>query len=115
MNFTVEELAKMIGGKVEGDSAKRIDGVAGLQEAGSTEITFAVPPYLDYLHLAKAGAVVVPSDAKVNCDLTLIRVENPRASFIILSQVFQPPLIRSVGIHQAAHVDRLLRLQMGQL
>ena len=105
MNFTVEELAKMIGGEVEGDSTKRIDGVAGLQEAGGTKITFAVAPYLDYLHLAKAGAVVIPSDAEVNCNSTLIRVANPRASFIILSQAFQPELVRVMGIHANAHVD----------
>lgn len=115
MNFTVEELAKMIGGKIEGDSKKLIEGVAGLRDAKENEITFAVAPYLDYLHLAKAGAVVVPNDTELKCDLTLIRVENPRASFAILSQAFQPPLLRTTGIHGKAHVDPTAEIADGAI
>lgn len=105
MNYTVAEIAKMIGGTVEGDSTKIISGVSGLQEAREHEITFAVPPYLDYLHLAKAGAVVVPADAVVKCPCSLIRVENPRASFATLSQIFNPAPQRELGVHPQAFVD----------
>ena len=105
MRYTVAEIAKMIGGTVEGNSEKVIFGVAGLQEAQEKEITFAVSPYLEYLHLAKAGAVVIPQDAMVTCDCTLIRVENPRGSFALLSQMFNPAPERAVGIHPQAFVD----------
>ena len=104
MTYTVTELARLIGGQIEGDGETLVEGVAGLQEAGPREITFAVAPYLDYLHLAKAAAIVVPSDAKVQTTAALIRVENPRSAFTELSTLFHPEPIREIGVHQGAIV-----------
>lgn len=105
MEHTVQELAQMINGIVEGDRDKVIDAVAGLQEANSNAITFAVAPYLDYLHLAKAGAIIVGKNAKTTTECTLIRVENPRAAFAQISALYHPEPQREPGIHPKAHVD----------
>ena len=104
MTYTVTELARLIGGQIEGDGDILIKGVAGLKDAGPNDITFAVAPYLDYLHLAKAAAIVVPLDAKVQTTTALIRVENPRSTFTELSTLFHPDPIREIGIHSGAVV-----------
>jgi UDP-3-O-[3-hydroxymyristoyl] glucosamine N-acyltransferase len=105
VHYTVAEIARMVDGAVEGNSEKVIYGVAGLQEATEDQITFAVPPYLDYIHLAKAGAIVVPKDAVVTAKIPLIRVENPRGVFALLSSTFNPAFERAMGIHPSAFVD----------
>lgn len=105
MQYTVTEIAKLINGSVEGNSDKIIFGVASLQEAGSEQITFAVPPYLEHLHLVQAGAVVIPKDAVVKSEIPLIKVENPRVAFALLSELFNPGPMREKGVHPMAFVD----------
>ena len=41
---TLQELAQLVGGKVLGDTNPQIAGVTNIEDAGATEITFAVPP-----------------------------------------------------------------------
>lgn len=105
MQYTVAEIAKLINGTVEGNSSKIILGVASLQEAGAEQITFAIPPYLEQLHLVQAGAVVIPKDAVAQSEIPLIRVENPRVAFALLSELFNPGPVREKGIHSMAFVD----------
>lgn len=105
MQYKVLELAELIGGKVVGDGETIIRSVSGLREAGSETVTFAVAPYLEHLHLAKAGAILIPEDAVVTTDCTLIRVKNPRASFAEISALFNPEPERKPGVHPQAYVD----------
>lgn len=105
MQYTVAEIAKLINGLVEGNPDKVIFGVASLQEAGNEQITFAVSPYLEHLHLAQAGAIVIPKDAAVQSEIPLIKVENPRVAFALLSELFNPGPEREKGIHPLAFVD----------
>ena len=44
MEKTLEELASLVEGKLQGDPQLRIAGVAGLEEARTHEISFVVGP-----------------------------------------------------------------------
>ena len=92
MEKSVQELAEFLHGTVENDNpALVVTGVAGLVEAGPQDISFAVPPHVEHCHLSKAGVMVLsPADPKLD-GRPVIRVENPRAAFAALLELFRAP------------------------
>ena len=91
MEKTVRELAEFLHGKLENDAPElRVTGVNGLVEAGPQDISFAVPPHVEHCHLSKAGVMVLGfDDPKLPDNRPVIRVENPRAAFAALLELFR--------------------------
>ena len=91
MEKSVQELAEFLHGTVEHDNPElKVTGVNGLVEAGPTDISFAVPPHVEHCHLRKAGVMVLsPADPELD-GRPVIRVENPRAAFAALLELFRP-------------------------
>lgn len=91
MEKTVRELAEFLHGKLENDAPElKVTGVNGLVEAGADDISFAVPPHVEHCHLSKAGVMVLGFDDPVLPDnRPVIRVENPRAAFAALLELFR--------------------------
>ena len=90
MEKTLQELAAFLHGTLENDDPDmRITGVNGLVEAGPTEISFAIPPYVEFCHKSRAGAMILaPGDRSL--DRPVIRVENPKQAFAELLELFRP-------------------------
>jgi UDP-3-O-[3-hydroxymyristoyl] glucosamine N-acyltransferase len=116
---TVAELARIIGGTVEGDVTREITGIRGLKEAGAGDVTFLANP--KYAHLAAgtaAGAIVVGPKFKLGngagAGRTLIRCGNPDAAFGKIAGLFAPaaPADRP-GVHPAAVVDPSAKVGAG--
>ena len=60
---TLDELAALVGGKVEGDGSLRVQGIASIEEAGEQEITFlAEVKHISRLEKTRASAVIVPAN-----------------------------------------------------
>ena len=91
MEKSVQELAEFLHGTVEHDNPElKVTGVNGLVEAGPNDISFAVPPQVEHCHLSKAGVMVLsPADPELD-GRPVIRVENPRAAFAALLELFRP-------------------------
>lgn len=91
MEKTVRELAEFLHGKLENDAPElKVTGVNGLVEAGANDISFAVPPHVEHCHLSKAGVMVLGVDDPALPDnRPVIRVENPRAAFAALLELFR--------------------------
>ncbi len=91
MEKTVRELAEFLHGRLENDAPDlKITGVNGLVEAGPQDISFAVPPHVEHCHLSKAGVMVIGfDDPKLPDNRPVIRVENPRAAFAALLELFR--------------------------
>ena len=91
MEKTVRELAEFLHGKLENNAPElKVTGVNGLVEAGPQDISFAVPPHVEHCHLSKAGVMVLGFDApKLPDNRPVIRVENPRAAFAALLELFR--------------------------
>ena len=97
----LSEIADLINGTVLGDDSIEITGVTNIEDAGETEITFAVPPHLDKAEHSKAAAVIVP-DTVTSFTKAVIRVVNPRVAFTQLLEIFTPPLTVERSIHPTA-------------
>ncbi|MEM1452942.1 MAG: UDP-3-O-(3-hydroxymyristoyl)glucosamine N-acyltransferase [Planctomycetota bacterium] len=113
---TLDELAALCGGAVEGDGSCEIAGPAGLDDAGPGQISFlAQQGYAEKLASTKASAVVVTRDLEVDRDdLHLVRCDDPEIAFteIVLAYAPQiPPLAE--GIDPTAVVDPTAELAEG--
>lgn len=85
MKFTVNQIAQILGGEIEGDGNIEIDTIAKIDEkADRGSICFlANPKYENFLYETEASAVLVSRDfaPKKEFTTTLIRVDDPYAAF----------------------------------
>lgn len=107
MEISLSSLAEMISGKIHGDSAKIISGVAPFDAAGEHDITFAdSAKILKRITETKAGAVIVPAVFQQETATNQIKSNNPRLSFAKIMNLFYPPSNSNSGISPKASVGR---------
>ena len=108
MKFTVDQIATMIQGAVEGDGSQFITGFDKIEEGKSGSISFlSNPKYESYLYETDASAVIVSDDLTLKSSVksTLIRVKEPYVAFTILLQKYQEMMSeRETGICLSAHI-----------
>lgn len=105
MQKSLDEIAGLVGGAVEGDGSVVITGVAGIKDAAQGQITFvANPKYLPMLEMTEASAVIVGPDVPA-CDKNLIRTDNPYLTFTEVLKLFaiEPPSTPK-GIHPSSTI-----------
>lgn len=115
MEFSVEELAERVDGRVEGDPSRRVEGLASVASAGPAELTYVVGGrYARFMAESRAGAILVPDDLDVEPNgATLIRVASPELAFSRLLEVFHPSRSRPAGVHPTAVLGRDVELGDG--
>ncbi len=106
MKKTLRELAELVGGRLEGDGARRVSGVASLAEAGPEDIAFvAVPRYKAAAAASKAACLIVPQKWRSNGPAALLKVADPNRAMATIAAVLCPPLPQpKPGIHPQAVV-----------
>ena len=105
MDITLTELVARFGGELVGDGARSVRQVAPLDRATPDEIGFVSQnKYLAQLASTRAGAVILPADARDAVDLPHILTSNPYLYFARVSALLNPPLRPQAGIHPAATV-----------
>lgn len=110
MEFTVQELAALVGGQFasEADALTKIHGAAAIADAGEGQVTFfGNAKYLAQLKTSRATAALVPVDFSEPISAIPIRVENPSLAFATLLEKFAPAPIRfAPGVHPTAVIGR---------
>jgi UDP-3-O-[3-hydroxymyristoyl] glucosamine N-acyltransferase len=107
---TLSELARHVGGKVIGDDAVEIQGVASIEEAGPAEIAFlAHPRYRSYLPTVRAGAIIVSRDIPIQslpkAGQNFIQVFQPYVAFAKILQLFNPVPRYAGEVSSLASID----------
>lgn len=112
MTLTLEQIAKLSGGKVEGDPETKITGAASLAEATVHEVSFFNNPrYLAQLRKTRAAAVIVPRDFSEQIEAAVIRTPDPAKAFEQVVTKFAPPPIKfGPGIHPSAIIHPQAKL-----
>ena len=105
MKKTLRELAELVEGCVIGDAEILVEGITGIDEAGSMDLTFAVPPHLDRAATSRAAAVIIPVSVETYAK-PAIRVANPRIAFTRLLTLFNPRPCVEHGVHPMAVVGK---------
>ena len=103
---SLAEIAELVGGTLEGDGTIQITGVADLQGAGSTDLSFfSHPRYEAAARQTRAGALLLGPQAPKDLGQARIRVTNPSAAFTRVAMLFSPAEApRLTGIHPSAIV-----------
>ena len=110
MKFTVDQIATILQGTVNGDGTQFISGFDKIEEGKSGSISFlSNPKYESYLYETNATAVIVSKDLalKQAVKTTLILVEDPYVAFTILLQKYQEMTAeRETGISTHASIEK---------
>jgi len=90
MKLTLEEIAKLIDGSIQGERLKEINGINSLENADSNQISYSVSEkYKETLINSNAGAVIVNNKLKQYCKTNAIIVNNVYLAYSILSHKFK--------------------------
>jgi UDP-3-O-[3-hydroxymyristoyl] glucosamine N-acyltransferase len=104
--YSLAELAKLVEGRYEGDGELPINGVAGIREATTGQISFlANSRYLAHVKETSASALIVNAEIEVN-GIPAIRVVDPYLCYLKIVRLFARPLHEDFapGISERASV-----------
>jgi len=120
MGFRLDELAARVGGKVIGDGAVLIEGIAPLEEADTDRLSFfSNKKYRKAFEATRAGAVIVEPGTEAAPGRTLLAVENAYLAFAKISTLFHPPrealpeISPAAFVHPSAEVHPSAQLMPG--
>lgn len=108
MEFTAQQIAEFLKGKIEGDASIKVSNVAKIEEGEPGTLAFlANPKYEKYLYTTEASIVLINNDLKLvkPTNATLIRVENAYESFAGLLQLVSEAMPQKKGIDPNSYID----------
>jgi UDP-3-O-[3-hydroxymyristoyl] glucosamine N-acyltransferase len=108
MKKSVAEIAKMVGGTILGDQETIVEGLNGLKEADSGELSFLGSPQYEIHMSSTAASAVFVSESYQNTHngLVLIQVANPYMAFAqMLKVIEEETLVHPKGIHPSAVME----------
>ena len=91
MKFTINQIATILQGKVEGNGNEEITSLAKIQDAKPGSISFLSNlKYEEYIYATEASAVIVSEDfiPKKKLTTTIIRVKDSYSSFTVLLEEY---------------------------
>ncbi len=113
ISLTLGEIASRLGAQLEGDPGVRVDGVAGIESAGSSQISFITNSrYAGHSRTTKAAALLVDT-AFPPQDRPTLRLENPYLAVSKLLAWFHPVLPFPSGVHPTAVIAASARIGSG--
>jgi len=108
MEFSIAQIAVMLGGEVTGEGSEKIHMLAKIQDAKKGQIAFlSNPKYEHFIYSTQASAVIVKKDfqPKRNIPCVLIRVEDPYLSFTALLEEYHKLIsFQKTGIEQPSFI-----------
>ncbi len=108
MEFTVEQIAQILGGKVVGDGNRKVNNLAKIQEGVEGSITFlSNPKYENFIYTTQASAAIVSKsfEAKQYLTTTLVLVDDPYTSFTILLEEYHKLMtFRKSGVENPSFI-----------
>jgi len=109
--YTLGQLADIVGGKVRGDAAVVIQGVADVSEAGPQDATWVNrEKYAEKLTSSRAGAVLVPADFAATPMPAILCVKIERSVAKLLGAFALPVSRPDPGIHPSAVIHSSARI-----
>ncbi len=106
----LRELAERLGCRLEGDGALEITGLAGIEHAGPSELTFlSNPKYAPKVKNTRAGAILAGAPIE-GITLSCLISDNPYFDFARALEFFYQPPRPVPGIHPSAVIAASARI-----
>ena len=110
MEFTINQIAGMLKGEVQGDGHLKINMLGKIQDARQGQIAFlANPKYEQFIYTTQASAVIVKKDfaARKEITTTLILVEDPYTSFTLLLEEYHKAInFQKSGVEEPSFISK---------
>src|SRR5512140_1140816 len=98
-------ISEHLGTTLHGDGDLEITGVAGMEHAGPSELTFlANPKYAPKVKLTRAAAILI-SEPVAGLPIASLVSGNPYHDFARALELFYQPPKPELGVHPLAYVD----------
>ncbi len=109
MQFTAQQIAILLQGRLEGDATVKVSHVAKIEEADSDALSFiANPKYEEYLYTSKASIIIVNESLEIIKPITatVIRVPDAYSSFALLLEKYSEIISggNKTGIEQPSFI-----------
>lgn len=108
MEFTVQQIADLLKGEVEGDNLLKVNTLSKIEEAQAGALAFlSNSKYESFLYTTGASAVIVSETLQLKKPVTaaLIRVSDPYSSFSTLLSYYQTAALASkTGIEEPCFI-----------
>ena len=113
--FTLQEIATLVGGVLHGAPEIAITGLASIDEAQAGELVFAeTGKYLKSALRSRASAVLATEEAEAQRgDKAVVIVTDPRKAFTLMLEAFAPAVIYPPGVHPTAQIGEGVTLGSG--
>lgn len=112
--YRLSELATYLGADCQGDADRLLEGMATLQSATHSDISFlSNPRYRPHLSTTAAGAVLVDRESSIDCRPDCLVCDDPYMAFARLTHLFdrQPRLTSAIAA--SADIDSSAELGEG--
>lgn len=110
MEFTIQQIAAMLGGQVRGNDQVKINMLAKIQDAKPGQIAFlSNPKYEQFIYSTQASAVIVKHDFQPRKELqtALILVDDPYSSFTVLLEEYHKMIsFQKTGIEEPCFLGK---------
>ncbi|MAJ51161.1 MAG: UDP-3-O-(3-hydroxymyristoyl)glucosamine N-acyltransferase [Flammeovirgaceae bacterium] len=110
MNFTLEQIAHLIGGKLDGSKDTKVNTISSIEDAEKGSISFlSNPKYEPLIYTTRASAVIINEKLVLNkkINAALIRTANPYAAFTSLLEVYDQLLsFNKNGIEEPSFIHK---------
>ena len=115
MEFTAQQIAEFIQGRVEGDENAKINSFAKIEEGREGAISFlSNPKYAHYLYDTKSTVCLVDESMKLEREipatLTLIRVKSAYEAVSKLLSLYDSMIPKKTGVHPLAFVSETAKI-----
>lgn len=106
MKKKLSEIVEIIGGELCGDGEILISGLNRLDMAKEGDLCFAVDGHIEEAKTCAASAVIIPANYVGDFPKTSIKIENPKAAFSKLLEIFVPKIEIPQGVSDKAFVGK---------
>ncbi|MCZ8354564.1 MAG: UDP-3-O-(3-hydroxymyristoyl)glucosamine N-acyltransferase [Cyclobacteriaceae bacterium] len=117
MEFTIDQIAAMLGGQVQGKSTEKISMLAKIQDAKPGQLSFlSNPKYEQFIYTTQASAVIVKKDFVPKKEITtaLILVDDPYVSFTVLLEEYHKLIsFQKHGVEEPSFVGKDVQIGKG--
>jgi UDP-3-O-[3-hydroxymyristoyl] glucosamine N-acyltransferase len=115
MEFTAQQIADLLEGKVEGDANVKVSRLSKIEEGEPGSLTFlANPKYEEFIYATRASLVIVNEGfvAEREVNSTLVRVKDAYKSFAVLLDTYNKIIQNKTGKEEPHYISK--SAQIGQ-
>lgn len=115
MEFSAQQIASLLQGKIEGDEAVKVSSLSKIEEGKPGSLSFlSNPTYTPYIYDTDASVVILNHDVELTkptkSTLTLIRVDDAYSSFATLLEMYHQSKMNKQGIEQPSTISKSAQL-----